>query len=106
MEVIDYVHGDGGGSRRAGALGEVLCAAYPSPRKHDCLNRPGMKVVHTARSPGARAPPEAPSLATQCTSVRFEKTYRASQRTNLLNTGQSFGSGVALLNPKKGLTSN
>ena len=65
------------------------CARLILPRKHDCLNRPGMKVVHTARSPGARAPPEAPSLATQCTSVRFEKTYRASQRTNLLESETS-----------------
>ena len=81
MEVIDYVHGDGGGSRRAGALEEVLCAACPSAQARLPNQAMGMKVVHTARSPGARAPPEAPSLATQCTSVRFEKTYRASQRT-------------------------
>ena len=45
-----------------------------------------MKVIHTARFLGARAPPETPSLATQRTSVRFEKTYRASQRTNLLES--------------------
>ena len=64
-----------------GALKEVLCAAYPSAQARLPKQAVG-KVVHTARFPGARAPPEAPSLATQCTSVRFEKTYRASQRTN------------------------
>ena len=58
MEVIDYVHGDGGGSRRVGALEEVLCAAYPSAQARLPNLAVGMKVVHTARFPGARAPPD------------------------------------------------
>ena len=36
------------------------------------------------RAVAARAPPWAPSLASQCLNVRCKKTYRAPQRTNLL----------------------
>ena len=69
----------------AGAMGEVHCAVS-GHASTDFLIQSGRRyegwfIPHAL---GVHAPPRAPSLAALCTSVRYEKTYRASQRTNRL----------------------
>ena len=58
-------------------------AMTTAPRSLRVTKRTGLGL-YCARHKAARAPPWAPSLASQCLNVRCKKTYRAPQRTYLL----------------------
>ena len=65
----------------AGAMGEALCVV-PGRASADFLIRPRYEVRFIPHALRGACPSWAPSLAALSTSVRYEKTYRASQRTN------------------------